>query len=156
LLTWSKEQELEYFFRFRHVYKYLRGERKTGKLKGFRHIEPSIFTLKPTTYALLQDDNAILDWTITEYDYPAYSGDIELIWAREESFHCIWRRKAAQEEGTRLHVVPGSHIGCRTDHIQTLSETVAQCVDGIHSANTVDSVQTDGFIESRYGANISV
>ena len=156
LLTWSKEQELEYFLRFRHVYKYIRGQRKSGNLKGFRNIDPTIFTLKPTTYALLQDDNAILDWTIAEYDYPHYVGDIELIWAREESFHTIWRRKAAQEEGTRLHIVPGSHIGCRTDHIQTLSETVAQCIEGVYSANTVDSVQTDGFIESRYGANISV
>lgn len=168
MLAWNKEQELEHFLRFRHTYKYIRGERKTEHLKGFRNIDPSIFTLDPTAYALLQDDNAILDWTIAEYDYPLYPGEIELIWAHEEPFHNIWRSKAAQEQGTRLHIVPGSHIGCRTDHIQSLAETVAQCVTGetmTHSVNGVSGVsgvngekgvQTTGLKESRYGANISV
>ena len=144
LFKWNKEQELEHFLRFRHRYKYVRGERKTENLKGFRHIDPSIFTMEPTTYALLQDDNAILDWTIAEYDYPPYAGEIELIWASGEPFSNVWRNKANQERGTRLHIVPGSHIGCRTDHIQSLAETVAQCVTG---------VDPSGLKESSYSAN---
>jgi len=139
LLRWNKEQQLEHFLRFRHIYKYLHGERKMGNLKGFRHIDPSIFTLNPTSYALLQDDNAILDWTIAEYDYPQYPGEIELIWAREEPFHNVWKFKAAQEQNTKLTIVPGSHIGCRTEHILSLSEVLAQCITGAQTVRLKES-----------------
>lgn len=143
----SQEKQLENFLRLRHVYKYIRGERKAEKLMGFRTIDPSILTLTPSLYALLQDDNAILDWAVTGYSYPSYAGGIQLIWAREEPFHNVWKRKVAQEQDTQLHIVPGSHIGCRTDHIQSLSETLAQCVPG---------AQTTRLKESQCSENIPV
>lgn len=118
----SRQKQLDYFLRLRHIYKFIRGERKLEDLKGFRSIDPSIQTFFPTTYALRQDDNALFDWIIAGYNYAPYPDRITLIWASEEPFRGIWRRKTTQEKYIELHVIPGNHIACRTDHIQAMAE----------------------------------
>jgi amino acid adenylation domain-containing protein len=128
LLWLSQEQQLACFLRARHLYKYVRGERRRMEdLKAFRDIDPSILTLAPTAYALRQDDNALLDWSIAEYNYAPYPNKIMVIWASEEPFHGVWRRKAAQAKNIEVRVVPGTHISCRTDHIQMLAEELGRC-----------------------------
>jgi len=128
LLRLSQEQQLAYFLRLRHIYKHMRGERRVENLKAFRNIDPSIGTLFPTADALHQDDNALFDWIITRYDYAPYPGKITLIWASEEPFHSIWQHKATQEKNIELQIVPGTHIGCRTDHVQALAEALSTCL----------------------------
>jgi len=128
LLRLSQEKQLEYFLRLRHIYKYLRHQRRLEDLKEFRAIDPSIFTLIPTVHALHQDNNALFDWIITDYNYGPYPGEIMLIWAREEPFRGIWRRKATKGKEIELQVIPGTHIGCRTDHVQDLAEELSRCL----------------------------
>jgi amino acid adenylation domain-containing protein len=125
----SKDQQLESFLRLRHFYKYVRRERKTEDLDAFRSIDPSISTLNPTFDALRQDDHALLDWIITDYTYQPYPGKITLIWPQEEPFYGVWQRKATQEQACDLQFVPGTHIGCRTDHILSLAETLKRSVE---------------------------
>jgi hypothetical protein len=128
MLRISQETQLDYFLRVRHTYKYMRGQRlRAEDLKAFRNIDPSILTLIPTTYALRQDDNALLDWAIAEYHYDTYSDKIMLIRASEEPFGSVWQRKVYQEKNIELSVVPGTHIGCRTEHIQELAEALGKC-----------------------------
>jgi len=126
LLHLRQQKQLEYFLRLRHIYKFMRHERRVEDLKGFRSIDPSIQTLSPTTDALRQDDNALFDWIISGYNYDPYPGKITLIWAREEPFRGIWRRKASQEKAIELHTIPGTHIACRTDHVQAMAEALSR------------------------------
>jgi len=128
LFRLSQEKELEYFLRLRHMYKYVRRQRRAENLKGFRVVDPSILTLIPTADALQQDDHGLLDWVIMEYRYEPYAGQITLLWPREEHFRGVWRTKAAQEKGIELHLIPGTHISCRTDHIQALAEELNRCL----------------------------
>ncbi|HJT57515.1 MAG TPA: amino acid adenylation domain-containing protein [Ktedonobacteraceae bacterium] len=143
----SQEKQVEYFLRLRHMYKYIRHERRMENLKAFRNIDRSILTLLPTADALRQDDNALLDWIIAGYSYDLYPGEITLIWAREEPFRGVWRRKAAREKGIELRIVPGTHIGCRTDHVQELAEELSRCLG---------KAQTTGLKESEYDEDIPV
>ena len=128
LFRLSQEKELEYFLRLRHMYKYVRRQRTEENLKGFRVVDPSILTLIPTADALQQDDHGLLDWIIMEYRYEPYADQIILLWPREEPFRGVWRTKAAHEKAIELHFIPGTHISCRTDHIQTLAEELNRCL----------------------------
>ena len=133
LLQLGPDKQLDCFLRLRHVYKYLRHERRLEDLKEFRAIDPSIQTLIPTAEALRQDNHAIFDWIIADYSYDLYPGKIILVWAREEPFRGVWRRKAAQEKDIELHVIPGTHIGCRTDHVQALAEKLRSCLSKVQA-----------------------
>ena len=146
-LRLSQEHQLEFFLRLRHMYKFMRRERRMENLKGFRNIDPSILTLIPTADALRQDDNALLDWIITGYGYEAYPGEITLIWAREEPFRGVWRRKVTREKDIELRVIPGTHIGCRTDHVQVLAEELSRCLG---------MAQTTALKEIKHGENATV
>lgn len=139
LLRLSKDQQLEGFLRIRHLYKYLRRERKMEDLDAFRRIDPSIFTLTPTFDALRQDDHALLDWIVTGYNYDPYPGKITLIWPQEEPFYGIWQRKATQEQDRDLQIVPGTHIGCRTDHLGSLAETLKRSIEQAQPIRATDT-----------------
>ena len=128
LLRRSKDQQMESFLRIRHLYKYLRRERKVEDLNAFPDIDPGIFTLTPTFDALRQDDHALIDWIITGYTYKPYAGNITVIWPQEEPFQGVWKRKTTLEHGRELVFVPGTHIGCRTDHILSLAEALRRAI----------------------------
>ena len=130
LLGFSKEQQIEFFLRLRHIFKYLIGQRKSvANLKGFSIVDPSILTLTPTTYALLQDQYALFDWVIAGYSYAPYSDKIKMIWAQQEPYRGVWQRKAAQENTIEVEFVPGTHIGCRTEYIQYLAEALERSLN---------------------------
>jgi amino acid adenylation domain-containing protein len=144
LLGLNQERRYTGFLRLRHIYKYLRRQRSAETLKSFRSIDPSIHTLFPTAEALRQDDYALYDWIITGYTPLPYPGEISLIWAREEPFHGAWR-KAARAHNVALHVIPGTHINCRTDYVQAFAEELGRCPEW---------AQDQGSKESRYGESI--
>jgi acyl carrier protein len=125
LLRLSQEKQLECFLRMRHIYKYLLGQRRSEDLHAFRGVDPSIHTLTPTIEALRQDDHGMYDWIIGGYNYAPYPGKVALLWARQAQFGKVWKRKAAQEKNIELRFIPGTHMGCLTDHIQSLAEELA-------------------------------
>ena len=122
LFRMSQEKKLEYFLRLRHMYKYMRHQRRAENLQGFRVVDPSILTLTPTADALRQDDHGLLDWIIMDYHYEPFPGKTLLIWPREEPLRGVWRAKAAHEKNIELHTIPGTHLSCRTDHLKALAE----------------------------------
>ncbi|HEY4386115.1 MAG TPA: amino acid adenylation domain-containing protein [Ktedonobacteraceae bacterium] len=124
----SQKKQVVAFLRLRHLYKYLLHQVTMENIKTSRAIDPSLLTWNPTADALLLDDNALLDWIIAGYKYHPYFDKISLIWAHEEPFRGIWRWKVARESGIKLHVIPGTHIGCRTDHVHALAEMLRRCM----------------------------
>jgi len=132
--TWlhlSHKKQATSFLRVRHFYKYLLRQVTMENIKSSRIIDPGILKLFPTTHALLLDDNALLDWIIAGYSYPPYDGKINLIWACDEPFRGIWQDKTAQEKDIQLRVIPGTHIGCRTDHVQSLAEELGRSLSQV-------------------------
>jgi len=69
-----------------------------------------------------------------------------LIWAREEPFRGVWRRKATKEKEIELQAIPGTHVGCRTDHVQDLAEVLSR---------RLSKAQANELKESQYSANRS-
>jgi amino acid adenylation domain-containing protein len=125
----TKQQQGEVFLRVRHTFKYLMRQRKNvADLNAFRDIDPSILTLVPTTSALLQDHYGLFDWMRAEYSYEPYSDNITIIWAEQEPFHGLWRRKAAQESTIEVQFVPGTHVSCRIEYVQYLGEALERCL----------------------------
>ncbi len=147
LMRLSQEKPLEWFLRLRHVYKYLRRQRRLQDLKAFRAIDPSIQTLLPTADALRQDNIAIFDWISVGYSYASYPGKVMLFWAREVPFGRVWRQKAAQEKEIEVRIIPGTHIGCLTEHVQALAEELGTCLSEAQAAELK---------ESEYGESITV
>jgi hypothetical protein len=109
------------------MYKYVLRQRKLEDLLAFG-LDSSLQTFIPTVEALRQDNHAIFDWIIASNSYGSYPGKVTLFWAHEEPFRGMWRHKAAKEKEIELHVIPGTHIGCRTDHVQALAEELGRCL----------------------------
>jgi amino acid adenylation domain-containing protein len=133
LLGLGQDKHLEWFLHLRHMYKYVRHQRRLEDLKEFRAIDPSIETLIPTADALRQDNIAISNWIIAGYGYSPYPGKVTLFCAREEPFGGVWRRKAAKEKDIEVHVIPGTHLGCLTDHVQALAEQLRMCLSKVQA-----------------------
>jgi hypothetical protein len=66
-----------------------------------------------------------------------------LIWAREEPFRGVWRRKATKEKEIELQAIPGTQLGCRTEHVQDLAEVLSRLLS---------RVQANELKESQYSA----
>jgi len=128
LMGVGQDKQLDWFLRLRHVYKYVRHQRKLEDYKEFRAIDPSIKTFLPTANALRQDNIAVSNWIIAGYSYGSYPGKVTLFWAREELFGGVWRRKVAKEKDIEVHAIPGTHKNCRTDHVQALAEELRLCL----------------------------
>jgi len=142
LMRLGEDKQLDMFLRLRHVYKYLRHERKLENLvvEDFRVIDPGIETLHPPIHTLRQENIAIFNWIAAGYKYPSYAGKVLLLWASEEPFARLWRRNSAKNKTIELHFVPGTHLGCITQHIQTLAETLKQ---GLRKFQTAQKTQSD-------------
>ncbi len=123
LLRIDQTRQVEYFLRLRHIYKLIRHQRNVKALEEFTAIEPSIHTLLPTTEAIWKDNVALSNWIIAKYGYGSYPGKITLLQAATETLGFPWRHKLAE-----VHVIPGTHISCRTDHVMALAEEIKRCL----------------------------
>ena len=130
LCGFTREQQGKCFLRLRHMFKYLMRQRKSvADFKAFKTIDPSIRTLTPTTAALLQDHYGLFDWMRAEYSYEPYSDRVTMIWAEQERFHGVWRRKAVRESTMEVRLVPGAHISCRTEYVQYLGQALERSLN---------------------------
>ncbi len=128
LLGLGADKQLESFLRLRHVYKFARHQRRWEDVKAFTANDPSIETLLPTGDALRGDTSALFNWVTAGYSFDAYPGKVVLLWARDEPFAGVWRRKAALEDNVELRVIPGTHRSCLVEHVQTLAEELSACL----------------------------
>jgi amino acid adenylation domain-containing protein len=127
LVEASQDRQLKWFLRLRHAYKLLRGQIQEY-LEDFSAIDPSIYTLFPSAYALRQDNIAMFSWLMKSYSYSPYPGKITILKASEERLGGAWRIKAREEKNIEVHVIPGTHISCRTIHIQGFAEALQRCL----------------------------
>jgi thioesterase domain-containing protein len=127
LLKIGQDRQLKWFLRLRHAYKLLRGHMETY-LEDFSTIDHSIYTLFPTAYALRQDNIAMFSWLMKSYSYNPYSGKITILKASTERVGGTWRIKAREEKNIAVHVIPGTHMTCRTTHLRGFAEALKRCL----------------------------
>jgi Thioesterase domain len=123
LIGLGPDKQLDYFLRLRHVYHFLRSSyyRKSQSLWPF-----------PTAETLRQDWIGLFVWIISSYLPRQYPGKVVYFWAREEPFfRVVWRKVTeaqAEAKEFEVHIIPGTHTTCRTDHIHELAAELKMCL----------------------------
>ena len=130
----STAWQLDAFLRLRHTYKHLLHQRNPEDLEEFNAIDPSIVSLFPTIAALRQDNVAITNWLVADYNYASYAGDTTILQARQEPLGHLWSKKVQQAHTFTVRTIPGTHISCRTDHVQELANTLHACLEPLNNS----------------------
>jgi amino acid adenylation domain-containing protein len=127
LLEVNQHRQLKWFLRLRHAYKLLRRHMETY-VEDFSAVDPSIYTIFPSAYALRQDNIAMFSWLMKSYSYSPYPGKITILKASTERLGGPWRIKAREEKNIEVHIIPGTHTTCRTTYIQGFAEALKRCL----------------------------
>jgi thioesterase domain-containing protein len=110
---------------------------KQGLKHTFRLVRSSQYRKTPgshvqTAKALHQDYPSIYDWIAMDYaPLDLCPGKISFFWSsegNERNFRKGWRRVERRNE-VEIYSMPGTHITCRTDHLQVLAEHLRTCLD---------------------------
>ncbi|MDQ6660987.1 MAG: AMP-binding protein, partial [Chloroflexota bacterium] len=127
LLHLGSDKRLEVFLRMQHLYRYFFGRRHFYDSEYLKTYTSKPVAMFPTTEALYKDYAGILAWLTSEYKLYPYAGKVTILWAKEEHFRGIWKRKAKKEK-LELHFVPGTHKTCRTEYLHELAEQLGICL----------------------------
>jgi amino acid adenylation domain-containing protein len=125
----GQDRQLKWFLRLRHSYKLLRGPMHLQRyLEDFSAVDPSIYTLFPSAYALRQDNIAMFSWLMQRYSYSPYPGEITILKAQAEHLGGVWGVKAREEKNIKVRIIPGSHMTCRTTYIGEFAAALKRCL----------------------------
>jgi amino acid adenylation domain-containing protein len=146
LMRLGQDKQLDCFLLLRHIYNYLLVPHYRKRLKDSEHLEtvkqvelgrrrdkvgfafPRHGSIFPTSQALRQDYEAISDWVASGYVPKPYLGKITLFWNSEEPFHRVEWRKVAKAKKVEVHIIPGTHMTCLTEHVHALAEHLRMCL----------------------------
>jgi len=122
LIRLSKDKQFDLYLRLKqglkHGYHYLRSS----------HYRRSKGDRVPTAKALRVDYPTIFDWLALDYAPSSlYPGKITLFWPDSHPFRKGWRKVEKANE-VDIHLLPGTHITCRTDYLHVLAEHLRTCV----------------------------
>jgi thioesterase domain-containing protein len=146
VLRLSKEQQIAWFVRLLHSYELVRllprrgreawhlDEVEPGFADKVQGAWPRLRSLFPSVRTLGQSYRHLYNWVTLEYAMAPYAGKTVILWAEDERFRGVWQRKAATEPQVELHFTPGTHMTCRTDHLQELADLFREVVRGAPEA----------------------
>jgi thioesterase domain-containing protein len=167
LVRLSPAQQVAWFVRLRHLvqqlYNYVHdlhgkavkdAERVGGadqRERGQRRDEagrarPGLAALTLVDDTLHRDYVGILHWAVVPYRPPSvYPGKITFFWPADEPWHARWWRPVVGATEVEEHLLPGTQVTCKTDHLPALSERLRLCLDNAHAAvkTPVAGAQTD-------------
>ena len=117
----QNNKQLEAFLRIRYIGLHLaRSSYRTDKN----------FSFFPSIEFLRRDWIGVFVWIISQYNTRKYPGKVIYYWAREEAKHIrTWWGKVAEAEALEVHLIPGSHTTCRTDHLEDLATHLRRNLD---------------------------
>lgn len=144
LIHLSEEKQIECFLRLLHMYESVRllprrkqesrqlksveGIRPEHKPKKVKFAFPGFKLIFPSTETLRQNYRNLYNWVSLEYLVGPYPGKITILWAKEEHFKGVWKRKVAEEPQIKLYFTPGTHMTSRTEHLSDLTEQFSRCI----------------------------
>jgi thioesterase domain-containing protein len=141
-----KEEQLDYFLRFLHLYEYVRLwnqrkkqdaiQRRVDREGGIAEIEaahPNFQSLWPARENLRQNYLSIFNWWASAYKIEPYVGNIVLFWAQEDfkKRQSYWERILAGKKDIEVYMVPGTHITSRTKYAESLGESLRACLSEV-------------------------
>ncbi len=129
----SKEQELSWFLRIRHIYKFIQlsSQRRYEDRELLRKIDPRLEKISAPTSLLQQDYPGMFTWATAKYVPSFYSGKVTLFWEEAEPFRKAWWNSMTQGKDAHVeeHVLQGNHITCRTDHLTSMADHLSTCLN---------------------------
>lgn len=122
ILRLNVDQQFNLFISCRHFYLTLRYWNIYRKEKDYR--------FWPKMEVLHRDWMAKFVWTIAAYSPGEYPGKATFFWAEEKPSQrrLGWGRGSNARE-VEVHIVPGTHDSCRTDHLAELSSELKRCIE---------------------------
>ncbi len=139
----SQEKQLELFLRIRHLYRYIENLnahvssrfRRSKSSQPLQNVGsdkmgnplPELRSMIPTTKELHEDYPGIFDWIAMGYKPDLYPGKITIFWSQHAPFRAGWR-KVLEVNDVEIHSLPGTHITCRTEYLNVLTEHLNDCL----------------------------
>ena len=128
LVGLSREKQLELFLRIRYLGLYL-------VQPSYRHQLP--FRAFPAADFLRTDWIGIFIYMLLQYTPRPYPGKVTYLLAREEpSYLKTWWGKVAEAKELEVHLIPGTHDTCRTDHLQDLAGRLQSCLSMVQTTGS--------------------
>jgi thioesterase domain-containing protein len=132
LIRLDPAKQLSLFLQFRYLSRILRraeDENTAHVDKLMQHwdaLHPRRFSFIPAVGALRQDWMALFVWAVSEYVPRPYPGRITYIFARDnpDRRYLWWGTPRADEKTVEIHLIPGTHATCRTQHLPGLASKI--------------------------------
>jgi thioesterase domain-containing protein len=128
--------QLDWFVRLRYISRVLRRahdeytEHADKLMRRWRVEHPHRFSLLPAAAALRQDWLALFICVASGYVPRGYPGKVTYLLARENhDARNLWWGRVKAAENVEVHMIEGTHVTCRTDHVRCLAENLRACLN---------------------------
>jgi acyl carrier protein len=157
-LRLGQDKQLDMFLLLRHIRKYLRhqyryrpnahyrrmlqGSEQFGTVEKFElgrdmyamgFEMPRVESFIPKAAALRDDWPSVYLWVASGYQPDRYPGKITFFWSEKEFPHREEWYKQAEERDAEVHIIPGTHMTCRTDNLPILAEQLRECISKLQT-----------------------
>lgn len=129
LLHLSPAQQLNWFLRLEHAFRYLI-DRRSDDFEHIKTSDPRIAAFFPPPESLRKEYPAVFYWATSDYDPGLYPGKVTLFWDEKEPVRRKWWQKWARgrDKEVEEYVIPGSHTSCKTDHLEGMAAQLGACL----------------------------
>lgn len=87
-----------------------------------------------TDEAIHQDYVGIFEWLAMDYRPSSiYPGKITFFWPGEKLSHVRWWRAVAERTEVEAHIIPGTQVTWKTEHLAPLSGCLRKCLDTVQA-----------------------
>lgn len=127
LLRAGQDKQLDWFLRLRHMYKF---PRQLYSCLRHPHFRRSQDFWRWGRY----DYPGVYDWIALGYlPTSLYPGKIIFFWSITEPFRRGWR-KVEEANQIEVHILPGRHMACLSEHLHDLAERLSICLSKVQAA----------------------
>ena len=129
LIGLSAEKQLALFLKIRYI--------GLNLVQSSYRIEKK-FRLFPDIAFLRTDWIGVFVWMLSQYVPHQYPGKVTYFWAREEAERIRrGRGKLAEAQELEVHLIPGTHDTCRTEHLHAMAEHLRSCLSKVQASEPV-------------------
>ena len=90
------------------------------------------FSFFPKIELLHKDWMAKFVWTISKYNPTDYQGKATYFWAEElPGQRRLGWGKGSNATECEIHIIPGTHDSCRTDHLSEMTAELKSCLERV-------------------------
>lgn len=135
LLGLTADRQLDWFLRLQHLYRYWQN-REAEEFTFLRQFDPKIASFLPPLSILHKAYPAMFIWATAHYTPGFYPGKVTLFWDSAEPERSGWWQRMAQgkDQEVEIHLIPGSHKTCKTDHISGMATQLRTCLNKVQSS----------------------